>query len=252
MSTHQYLPQYQWTGTWLSAAFLATTDIRNKWGALLNQWAESGMLECGKASLITMPPSQVTFESFQDPSYEPDIDWCSGPAGILPKLESHLFVHLFLVVTNSNALKEVRLDVNVNRDNSVTISVSAPYQEIYAEQPYDTRIASLNQFIDVCCRLFNPNLFVIGIVDEEARIDGVASLKNEQHRVADWVFYGAEMTSILKSTGYQSQAVPKEWRDLRDGGLFVRWSDWEAIHEQPPGTWQETVLSTLAKVVNFK
>lgn len=230
--------RWDWKGTWLSAAFLGSPHLRAQWPSMIQSWRERELLGMIDAVLVNIAPTAATYDRLQDPSY---LALTGQVERDISTLESHFAVTLNVIAP---PVPEVRIDFTVNKDNSVVVTVSVPYQAWYEELPSPKRDQNLETFVDVCCRFFLADLFIVGRIGEEVRIPGYASLTESAAEFTDWAFYGTSIAKRLTAIDPGGTQSPKLWRQL-EGGLFVTWEDWDS-RGSPPSSWRSAVAGILA------
>lgn len=238
---------YEWKGSLLSAVFLLTGDIGSAWPAVIDAWAAAGLLDVGKATVLELPVERVTYESVMSGPGSREIAWDRESVfKVLLWLRQRLAVRLLLPLADTPDLEEVRVDVVANPDDSLSVYIEAPYDAVCATGTEGDQARRFRAFLNTSCRFFAPDLFLVGYVGEEARLDSLSDLLRDPDRVADWAFYGRAVVPTL-GRGPQNYRAARDWRRVGVSGLFVRWSDW-AQGPGAPDFWRDAVRSGLGQV----
>jgi len=241
--------RYDWKGTRLGAAFLVLGGAR-LWPEIFQSWAMSGLLNSGEAVLFGVSPQRVTFgvvQNLEEASWLPRIAWQENPAPLAAATRDAFPWELTLFLHQSVGLAEVKLHFVVNQDDTLTIYIEAPYEEVFGVHGVRCRQGNLHRFITTSTWFFLPELCSVGVIDEESRIDGLTHILACPEKVADWAFYGRAMTRILAVVLRRSPVQPSDCRAIASGGMFVRWSDWGSTSAAPPA-WISAVDTGLQRL----
>jgi hypothetical protein len=242
-----------WTGTHLSAAFLATESWWNVLPSVLRGWQDAGLMQKGTSDWLELSPTAVSHEAIMEGSPAHEEPWNGGPAQLEELARNLTLSRLVFPFTWAHGEGEIMLDAIVHEDDSVGVNLSAPYLEMYEERDQRTARTNLRLFLEAACSLFVPETFLFGSIGEEAwagPLDTVLAgpqLPNDSAFYGtrlpnDWAFYGTRLMSHLGwgPLAEQLHSV-RELRVFPGGGLFVRWTDWTE-KTWAPDAWQAALV----------
>jgi len=237
-----------WEGTWLSAVFLSTRRIDRLWPDLVRAWNEEGLFDSGQAHVLNVSPERVSHRYLMETPnipFLPEVAWQDGLGDLEAVLMGHVATRLYLP-TGAPDVGEVMVDVILNHDDTVSVYVNVPCDEVCRGETTTIRQGRVDQFLAEAERFFDPELFDIGTVGEEVQLYGPAQLAGGVDLVTDWAFYGAALAGRLRAQATDVKFRAREWRDIPGGGLFVRWADWDALPEVPD-VWKGAVQTAVAE-----
>lgn len=218
-----------WPGTLLSAVFLAPSLFWTALPTLLAKWAGTGLLVRGTARWLALHPTQVSYDAVMTGASDLETVWTDDITPLVKQADTAALVQLTFPFKWEHGQGELTMDVVVNADDSVGVYLNAPYSEIYEEQSREIGLANIDRFVMVSCSLFDPSVFSLGYIGEEARFGGLA---NETHWPDDWAFYGSRLFPSLSPVLASLRTQAQDIRQLDGGGIFVRWTSWE----EPPNS----------------
>lgn len=225
-----------WSGTFLSAAFLAPPPFWSTLPGLLVQWRDAGLLDRGIARWLDLRPDLVSYDAVMAGPPSSETHWEGGIATLLDHVSRETLTQPRFPVEWVHGQGELSVDFMVNPDDSVGVYLNAPYSDVYQLQPLETGQSNIDRFVDAACALFSPTVFVVGKIDEEAQLPGLTEVRSLPD---DWAFYGAGVSQHLFPL-LSAFSAKADIRRINEVGLFVRWTRWDERPLCPP-EWRTTL-----------
>lgn len=237
-----------WYGSFLSAAWLGVGDFWCRLPTTLGRWQWTGMLETGTAYWLDLPPTKATYQAIMDGPDQSMEVWSAGVSRLVDIARHNTLDRLVLPFRWEHGSGEIAVHFMIFPDNSTGMYLNAPYQDIYEEQEPNIAHSNLARFTEAACLMFDPLTCLIGVMGEEAQVPPRSMLATASAELADWAFYGRELTALLRPTlSADLEAQARDLRHLPGGGLFVSWTEWIG-QRMAPSDWRSAVEAALDQI----
>lgn len=239
----------------VAVSFVTTSRV---WAALpdvLAMWHSAGIMDRGTATWWDVAPADLTYAALMDSPGLPthQTSWRGGLSDLVAEGRRYAPHTLQVPISwphGAGVEGGLMFHFDVGRDESVELQVETSLVELFDGLTDQDGRDNLHRFIDIACLLFEPRVFVIGHLDVEASLGDLADLIGGRARPpTDWAFYGAALTPSLRQPLRAFRARVREAREIPEGGLFVRWTDWGRVAQRrPPASWTNVVATALARL----
>jgi hypothetical protein len=225
-----------WKGTFLSAAFLAPKDFRSNLSKVLIGWSESELLVGGRARWLDLAPDDITYEVMLEERAVFESDWPTNRVDLERLVDHATLLQAVFPIRWAHGDGQVMLDLMVHQDDSISLSLNAPYDDVYVDRLVPDARENLERFVHLACSMFMPEHFLVGHIGEEARFEGVRSVLSTSALPHDWALYGNDVVHRLRGAGDLAFGASTR-REIPEGGLFVQWTNWDES-ETSPHAWR--------------
>jgi len=215
-----------WLGTRWSAVLTRWSAVflvpggSGAWPEICAAWRDRGLLERGRAELIGLPPGRVDYDlldqGLSGDEWLPPLRWDRLTPEIYRRLADHFPWELRLSRPAESG-EEVGVHLSPNQDGTMSIHVEVPCEEVFPGS--GPQVEALEAFVDLASRFFLSALFLIGLMGEEERVDGLCHLREREDRAFDPAFYGSALWSALGPGICDLLASARQCR------LWTRWNE---------------------------